>query len=162
MSVKVIPWIVGQCSFYAIEQEGIVLADQLVKSIEASSPKDAERLFLMLSRIAGDRYVRPDLLRTELPHEGVFALYNHKPMGREPYNPIRLLCSFVSKSNRILIVGGGFYKRVDQPIQRDAEAMKQARFLGNVVRVLNRRIDAGDIDIVGSELHPFHHDSLQF
>ena len=116
VSLNVIPWIVGNCSFYAIEQDGIVLADQLLRSVAASSSKDADRLYRMLNRIAGDRYIRPDLLRPELPQEGVFALYNHKPMGREPYNPIRLLCSFVSKSNRILIVGGGFYKRADRPI----------------------------------------------
>ena len=162
VSLNVIPWIVSTCSFYAIEQDGIVLADQLLRSIATSSSKDADRLYRMLNKIAGDRYIRPDLLRSELPQEGVFALYNHKPMGREPYNPIRLLCSFVTNSNRILIVGGGFYKRADRPIQQDTEAMKQARVLCNVVRMLNQRVDTGDIDVEGSELHPFHHDSLQF
>ena len=88
-------------------------------------------------------------------------MYDHKPMGGQ-YNPVRLLCSYVSDSNRILLVGGGFYKRKTQPIQQDVEAMEQARLLVNVVRVLHQRIDAGEIQVEGSELLPRFSDSLQF
>jgi hypothetical protein len=89
-------------------------------------------------------------------------MYDHKPMGREPYNPVRLLCSYVSNSDRILLVGGGFYKRKTQPIQQDLKAMKEAKFLIGVVRELNDRINAGEIEVAGSELLPLRGDSLQF
>ena len=88
-------------------------------------------------------------------------MYDHKPMGGQ-YNPVRLLCSYVSDSNRILLVGGGFTKSKTQPIQKDAEAMEQARLLINVVRELHQRIDAGEIQVEGSELLPRYSDSLQF
>ncbi len=162
MDVSVVPWLLGSCSCYAIKQHGVVLPEQFVIGIEREYPRDAERLAKFLMRLRGETHIRPCQLRSELPNEGVFAMYDHKPMGKGPYNPIRLLCSYVSNSNRILLVGGGFYKSKTQPIQQDADAMKQAKVLVDVVRRLNGRIDVGEIEVAGSELLPLHRDSLQF
>jgi hypothetical protein len=161
MEVSIVPWLPGSCSCYAIKLNGILLPEQFVIGIERESPKDAERLAKFLVRLRGESYIRPDRLRCELPNEGVYAMYDHKPM-RGPYNPVRLLCSYVSNSNRILLVGGGFYKTKTQPIQQDAKAMEQARLLIDVVRELHQRIDAGEIQVAGSELLPRYSDSLQF
>lgn len=162
MRVSVVPWIRGRCSCYAIALDDIVLPEQFAASVARTFPRDAQRLAKFLMRLTDDSYIRPDLLRSELPNEGVFALYNHKPMGREPYNPIRLLCSYVADTNRILIVGDGFYKHHDRPIQNDSRAMKHARLVADVVRLLNNRIAAGEITVSGSELLPLHGDSLHF
>jgi hypothetical protein len=161
MEVSIVPWLPGSCACYAIKLNGIVLPEQFVVGIEREAPKDAERLAIFLRRLRSETYIRPQQLRSELPNEGVYAMYDHKPM-RGPYNPVRLLCSYVSNSNRILLVGGGFYKTKTQPIQQDAEAMEQARLLVNVVRELHQRIDAGEIQVEGSELLPRYSDSLQF
>ena len=161
MEVSIERWLPGSCSCYAIKLNGILLPEQFVIGIEREAPRDAERLASFLHRLGGESYIRPDQLRCELPNEGVYAMYDHKPM-RGPYNPVRLLCSYVSNSNRILLVGGGFTKRKTQPIQQDAEAMEQARLLIVVARDLHQRIDAGDVKVEGSELLPRYSDSLQF
>ena len=161
MDVSVVPWLLGSCSCYAIKQHGVVLPEQFVIGIERECPRDAERLAKFLMRLRGETHIRPSQLRSELPNEGVYAMYDHKPM-RGPYNPVRLLCSYVSNSNRILLVGGGFYKRTTQPIQQNADAMKQANVLVDVVHMLNDRIGAGEIEVVGSELLPLRRDSLKF
>lgn len=161
MKVSVIPWLPGTCSCYAIELNGVNLPEQFVIGIVREYPKDAERLAKFLVRLRGESCIRPDQLRSELPNEGIYAMYDHKPMGGH-YNPVRLLCSCVSNGNRILLAGSGFYKRKTQPIQQDAVAMEQARLLVNVVRELHQRIDAGEIEVAGSELLPLHGDSLMF
>ena len=161
MAVSIVRWLPGRCSCYAIESNGIVLPEHFVEGVAQKFPRDAERLAKFLERLRCETHIRPHQLRSELPNEGVYAMYDHKPMGGQ-YNPVRLLCSYVSDSNRILLVGGGFYKRKTQPIQQDVEAMEQARLLVNVVRVLHQRIDAGEIQVEGSELLPRFSDSLQF
>ncbi len=162
MEVSIVPWLPGCCSCYAIKLNGVVLPEQFVVGIERNFPRDAERLARFLNRLKSETHIRPNLLRSELPNEGVYAMYDHKPMGREPYNPVRLLCSYISNSDRILLVGGGFYKRKTQSIQQDLKAMKEAKFLIGVVRELNDRINAGEIEVAGSELLPLRGDSLQF
>ncbi len=99
MEVSIVPWLPGSCSCYTIKLNGIVLPEQFVVGIEREAPKDAERLAKFLMRLRGETHIRPSQLRSELPNEGVFAMYDHKPMGKGPYNPIRLLCSYVSNSN---------------------------------------------------------------
>lgn len=162
MRVVLVPWIVGRCSLYAIRTDDSILAEMFLSRIEVTFPNDAARLARFIERLTSESYIRPDLLRSELPGENVFAMYNHKPMVRERYNPVRLLCSCVSGSARILIVGGGFHKGTTQPIQDNPAAMLQARLLIHVTKEVNRRIEVGEIEVVGSELRPLHRDSMEF
>lgn len=162
MSVTVIPWLVGTCSLYALQKNDVILAEEFMLDTEEYAAKDASRLAQFLLRLKDETYIPPSRLRIELPNEKVYAMYNHKPIGREPYNPIRLLCAYPADSNRILVVGGGFYKRHTQPIQDNPTAMVHAKLLANVVQELNRRVERGEINVAGSQLLPRFYDSLKF
>lgn len=88
-------------------------------------------------------------------------MYNRKNVNG-PYNPSRLSCAYVGKGDRTLLVGSGFIKTKDQPIQANAQAINEAKFLGGLVKELNSRIDTSEITIEGSQLHPTNATSFIF
>jgi hypothetical protein len=133
-----------------------------MRSLEDVDYQSAKRLWLFMSHLRSAMYVREQQIRPERPEIGVYALYNHEEVPRATYNPSRLLCSYVSGANNILLVGSGFVKDRDEPIQMNEQANQEATFLGNMARQLNDRIDSGEILIVGSDLIPIHSDSFHF
>ena len=159
--IRVIPWLEGTCSIYAVVRDDACLADIFIQHLKSINPSYARRLLIFLNSLASSEVIREALLRPELPTLGVFALYNHKDIPSEGYNPSRLLCSYVGSSSRILIVGSGFIKTRNEPIQLNALAKREALSLYEVARELRRRIDSGEICIAGSELIPQYHDSLE-
>lgn len=160
--VRIIPWLEGQCSFYAIERDGVCLPELFIEGLAISHPEHAEGLWNILNALSRAVLVRQQLLRPERPELGVFALYNHKEIGRVAYNPSRLLCSYAGDSNRIMLVSSGFIKSKDESIQRNVSANNQAEFLSIISKQLNSRITHGEVLVVGSELIPTHNDSLDF
>lgn len=88
-------------------------------------------------------------------------MYNHRPMPKASYNPSRLLCAFIESTNTIMIVGDGFYKEDDEPIQANAMANSMAVELARGVKEVNRRIHTGEISVDGSLLVPQYHDSFE-
>lgn len=154
--IELVPWITGKCSFYAIAHDGVVLADRFLEELALVDRAHAERLANLVGNIVEHaEYVRPALLRTELPAYGIYALYNHKEV-RSPYNPSRLLCAYAAGTARIVIVGAGFIKERTEPIQQNARAMQAATTLASCIRIVNDRIKTGEIDVDGSILYPSH------
>lgn len=160
--VRIIPWLEGRCSFYAIERDGVCLPDAFMADLQTTNIGHAQRLWAFLETISQELYIRQAYLRPERPELGVFAMYNHKELESERYNPSRLLCSYASGGNRILVVGSGFLKSNDQPIQRNGIANSEAEYLAAITKQLNERIGHGEITIDGSRLVPRFHDSLEF
>lgn len=160
--VRVVPWLVGTCSLYAIVRSEICLPDQFIEILGLFDRDSADRLLKFIKRITYAGQIRELHLRPERPDLGVFAMYNHRELLYEPYNPSRLLCAYIHESNRIMIVGAGFIKSKAEPIQSNAEANDEAKYLADIVRQLNNRIDHGEVLIVGSELIPVFPDSLEF
>lgn len=101
-------------------------------------------------------------LRQERPDLGIFAMYNHKGMPFATYNPSRLLCRYVGGSSRILLVGSGFVKQRDEPIQANASANREAVVLSTVGKELDARIECGEIAVMGSRLIPQSPESFNF
>lgn len=159
--IRIVPWLVGTCSIYAIVREDVCLADTFIQHLESVNRTHARRLLIFLYGITGLDGIREILLRPELPDLGVYALYNRKELPQENYNPSRLLCSYIGTNSRILIVGSGFIKTRDEPIQMNIRAKREALFLFEVARELRSRIDHGEVDVAGSELIPRYHDSLE-
>ena len=89
-------------------------------------------------------------------------MYSRNALAGEPYNPARLLCSYVSASSRIIVVGAGFIKTHDEPIQDNVDAYYEAMYLYDIIKELNARIDNDEIHIAGSELHSAYPDSFVF
>lgn len=158
--IRIIPWIEGLCSLYAIERDGISLPADFMKSLESTDYQSARQLWLFLSHVRSATYVREAQIRSERPELGVYALYNHREFLRAAYNPSRLLCSYVGETNNILLVGAGFVKHRNEPIQMNEQANQEAMFLGFVARRLNERIAAGEIRTAGSRLTSIHEDSF--
>jgi hypothetical protein len=116
----------------------------------------------VLDWLAERSIIRPSLLRPERPELGVYALYNHREISYSKYNPSRLLCSYVGPTSKILVVGSGFVKSRNEPIQMNGVANFEAEFLGNVVKALHERIKHGEVIISGSKLVAVYLDSLEF
>jgi hypothetical protein len=161
-SIRIIPWLEGRCSFYAIERDGVCLADAFLEELDVEDPFAAKRLRAFLEMISNETHVRQVYLRPERPELRVFAMYNHKELVAEPYNRSRLLCSYVGQSNRLLLLGSGFIKLTDQPIQRNGLANREAEFLYDIARKVGQRIECGEILVIGSELVPLSNDSFDF
>jgi hypothetical protein len=159
-SIRIIPWLEGSCSFYAIERNGICLADKFMEQLYQSDANNADALMDFLEWLSQESVIRQAYLRPERPELGVFAMYNHKERARTRYNPSRLLCSYAGNSNRVLLIGSGFVKSKNEAIQANSDANNEAGFLGRITHVLNSRIDTGEIVIVGSELMARYHDSF--
>jgi hypothetical protein len=159
-SIRIIPWLEGSCSFYAIERNGICLADKFMEQLYQSDANNADALMDFLEWLSQESVIRQAYLRPERPELGVFAMYNHKERVRTRYNPSRLLCSYAGTSNRILLIESGFVKSKNEAIQANSDANNEAGFLGRITHVLNSRIDTGEIVIVGSELMARYHDSF--
>lgn len=160
--LRIVPWLYGECSFYAVVYDETSLVDEFLDRLAGVDLDHADALLTFLHMAAREPYVREAYLRPERPELGIYAMYNHKELEQSVYNPSRLLCSYVGGSNRIMLLGPGFIKTKDEPIQRNASANSRAQFLANVTRMLNSRIDEGEVLIVGSELIPRHYDSLDF
>jgi len=161
-SIRIIPWLEGRCSFYAIERNGVCLADEFMEILEGTDRGYSLRLSRMIQGLRTRQQIRPAILRPELPGLGVFALYNHKEFPSEQYNPSRLLCTYVGDSARILLVGSGFIKTRNEPIQMNGRASYEAQYLASVSKKVNDRIECGEIIIVGSKLLPLYPDSFTF
>jgi hypothetical protein len=160
VSVELIPWLAGRCSIYAVVRNGICLADEFMRQLREHDPGSAQELSNFLANARTLSHVRESLLRPERPELGIFAMYNHREMPRTPYNPSRLLCSYLGNTNRILAVGSGFLKSRNEPIQSNLVANSEAMYLANVVRIVNTRIATGEIITHGSTLVPVFPDSL--
>ena len=159
---RIVPWIDGSCSLYAVERNGICLPAEFMRALESVEFESARQLWLFLAHHRRAPFVREAQIRPERPELGVYALYNHREFFRSPYNPSRLLCSYIRGANNILLVGSGFIKRSNQPIQKNEDANRQAMFLSSVARQLNTRIDTGEILTAGSRLISTEIDSFTF
>lgn len=160
--IRVVPWITGECSLYAIVRDGVCLPDLYINTLQEQHPDDAFRLMAVLDWLAERSIIRPSLLRPERPELGVYALYNHREISYSKYNPSRLLCSYVGPTSKILVVGSGFVKSRNEPIQMNGVANFEAEFLGNVAKALHERIKHGEVIISGSKLVAVYLDSLEF
>ncbi|MCO6465935.1 MAG: hypothetical protein J5I53_04885 [Bradyrhizobiaceae bacterium] len=155
MAVELCQWCSGNCSLYAIVKDGVRLPEVFLNELFQEDEKDAIRIAGFIDFIVRESCIPQQMLRDEGTHNGVevYAMYNHKSLPRRTeYSPSRLLCAYVETTNRILIVGSGFVKTRDQPIQMNAHATKSKVFLTNVVRVINRRIGMGEIEVDGNTL----------
>lgn len=147
---------------YAIVRDGVCLPDLFIDTLQDQYPEDAFRLMAILDWLAERSIIRPALLRPERPELGVYALYNHREISYTAYSPSRLLCSYVGQSNKILVVGSGFVKSRNEPIQMNGVANFEAEFLGIVAKALHERIEHGEVIISGSKLVAVYLDSLEF
>lgn len=161
-NVRVVPWLQGSCSMYAVERDGICLPERFLELLVATHSIHAHRLTRFMVHILQQDHVSPLLLRPERPELGVYAMYNHKDLPRVSYNPSRLLCRYVGSSGRILLVSSGFVKLRDEPIQQNLVANSEARFLSELGSALDGRIECGELTIVGSLLVPTSSDSFSF
>lgn len=161
-AVRIVPWITGTSSLYAVERDGVCLPEEFLDALNQCSAHHAERLTRFLVHILRQDYLRPSFLRPELPELGIYAMYNHKELRSAPYNPSRLLCRYVAGSDRIVLVGSGFVKSSDEPIQSNVNAHAEAVFLSDLGRGLDMRIDCGEIIIANSVLVPTSSDSFIF
>jgi hypothetical protein len=60
-----------------------------------------------------------------------------------------------------MLVGSGFLKSHDEPIQRNTLANWNAEYLADITAQIDKRIDSGDILVVGSELIAIRADSFE-
>jgi len=161
MVISIKAWQIGRCSLYAVVRDGTCLADSFLDQLEHHDYESAKQLAGFIDNLSRESYIRAAMLRDEVPSLGVYAMYRHNFATMSTrYNPSRLLCAFVGESDRIMIVGAGFVKSIDQAIQLNAQAYREARFLSGVMNEINVRIDTGEIEIDGSLLLPQHSDSF--
>lgn len=111
--------------------------------------------------LLNETFIRPIHLRDERPDLGVYAMYNHRHLPRSSYNSSRLLCAFIEPTNDIMIVGDGFIKTADEPIQANARANTMAMELAEAAKQVNRRVHSGEISVDGSLLVPQYDDSFE-
>lgn len=147
---------------YAVVRDGVCLAEEFVGTLRTHNTEAADDLMFFIEWLSREHLIRQAYLRPERPELGVFAMYNHAELPPAEYNPSRLLCSYVNGSNRVLVLGSGFLKARDEPIQSNSDANNEAEALAQVVKELNERIDTGEILVVGSELIGRYGDSLDF
>ena len=145
-------WLAGRCALYAVERDGVCLADDFFALLSEKHEGDAVRLARFVEMYVNEEVLREVHLRPELPHEGVYAMYNHRQLLRENYNPSRLLCSYLHGYNSILVVGGGFIKQRTEPIQSNQEAMMLARELSSIMSVVNQRLAFGQLRVENRRL----------
>ncbi len=159
---EITPWVIGPVSLYAIVRNGVCLADEFLLHPELADKRSALLLIDFVQNMSMLEYVSQVLLRPELPRYGIFAMYSRNALTGEPYNPARLLCSYVSASSRIIVVGAGFIKTQNEPIQDNVDAYYEAMYLYDIMKELNARIDNDEIKIAGSELYSEYPDSFVF
>ncbi|MBU3680018.1 MAG: hypothetical protein FGM32_10500 [Candidatus Kapabacteria bacterium] len=160
--VRIVPWIEGRCSMYAVVRDGVCLAQEFVSTLRKVDSDSERRLMRLITALSNEALIRPAQLRPERPDRGVFAMYNHREWRGEQYNPSRLLCSYVGAGNRTLLFGAGFVKTRDEPIQSNPEANREAVFLADIAQQVDLKIDHGEILVVGAELIPLFADSFHF
>lgn len=161
MGLRIRLWRAGRCSLYALERNGVCLPNAFLERLALHAESDAVRLSSFITMLLDECIIRPMYLRDERPDLGVYAMYNHRPMPKASYNQSRLLCAFIESTNTIMIVGDGFYKVDDEPIQANAMANSMAVELARAVKEVNRRIHTGEISVDGSLLVPQYHDSFE-
>lgn len=160
--VQVVPWVEGSSSLYAVVRNDVCLPEEFIEQLHQTNVLHAERLTRFLVHILRQSHVRQSLLRPELPEKGIFAMYNHKERPGEHYNPSRLLCRYVGSTSNILLLGSGFVKTINEPIQSNRMAYAEALFLSTLGKELDSRIEEGDIAVHGSSLVPASYTSLLF
>lgn len=161
MNISIKEWYLGRCSLYAVVRDDSCLADSFLDQLEKQDHESAKQLAGFIDNLSRETYIRTAMLRDEVPALGIYAMYRHNFHHMiTRYNPSRLLCGFAGESDRIMIVGAGFVKTIDQSIQRNPLAYREATFLSGVINEINVRIDTGEIKIEGSLLLPQHSDSF--
>jgi hypothetical protein len=74
-SIRIIPWLEGSCSFYAIERNGICLADKFMEQLYQSDANNADALMDFIEWLSQESVIRQAYLRPERPELGVFAMF---------------------------------------------------------------------------------------
>ena len=74
-SIRIIPWLEGSCSFYAIERNGICLADKFMEQLYQSDANNSDALMDFIEWLSKESVIRQAYLRPERPELGVFAMF---------------------------------------------------------------------------------------